>query len=69
MDKLSEVADYHKKNLEGKQFRLQAGKRTVIELDILFGAEHFKHLSELIDKRQSNVYTINEEEVLQHFVQ
>ena len=45
MDKLYESAKYYAENLEGKKFHLTAGKRgRLLELDILFKAEHYKHL-------------------------
>lgn len=48
MDKLFEVANYYKENLDGKKFHLQAAKKgKLIDLEIVFGAEHFKHLTGL----------------------
>jgi len=45
MDKLFEVANYYKENLEGRKFLLKAAKKgKVIDLEIIFSAEHFKHL-------------------------
>ena len=44
-DSLYEAALYYKENLENKRFHLQAGKSGVLlEFDILFTDDHFKHL-------------------------
>lgn len=45
MDNLVLAAEYYREKLENKKFHLQIGKKgTVLEFDITFGAEHFKHL-------------------------
>lgn len=45
MDKLYEIVEFYKKELDRRKFHLIAGKKgKLIEFDIRFGAEHFKHL-------------------------
>lgn len=45
MDKLYEIAEFYKKELDRRKFHLVAGKKgKIIEFDIRFGVEHFKHL-------------------------
>lgn len=53
MDKLFEAAKFYRENLEGRKFHLTAAKKEkIIEFDIIFGVENFKHLlglNKLID--------------------
>lgn len=45
MDKLYEVAKFYAETLKDRCFHLKAGKRGVtVEFNIVFGAEHFKHI-------------------------
>lgn len=45
MDKILEVAKDYKENLDGHKFHLVAGKnKRLLDLQIIFGKEHFKHL-------------------------
>lgn len=45
MDKLYDAAKFYQENLDGKKYLLRAAKKNnIIELNISFGAENFKHL-------------------------
>lgn len=45
MDKLYEIAKFYEENLDNRRFLLKAGKKgKILELNILFTSEQFKHL-------------------------
>ena len=67
IDKLQESARFYADNLEGRKFKLIAGKKgTLLELNIYFGAEHYKHLVGLhkltdIEMSSQNAETLYQE--------